>query len=255
MATTGAWRRRQKYPDELRVRAVRMVFEIRDETGESHGVITRAVREFGIGTESVRGWVNQVDVDSSCRPATSTADGQRIAELEREVEELRRAHDILKAASVFFVTELVAPCTYYSAESRPSSPRAVRDAVLGPKLKELWEDNYSVYGRRKLTVAAHRADLDVGRNQVARLMRLQAIVGASRAVKRFTTRSDPTAVRASNFVKRDFTATQPDALWVADFTYCSTWSRIRLPRVRHRCVLSTARRLETSPDDARRAGP
>jgi transposase-like protein len=54
MATTGARRRPQKYPDELRERAVRMVFEIRDETGESHGVITRVARQLGIGTESLR---------------------------------------------------------------------------------------------------------------------------------------------------------------------------------------------------------
>jgi transposase len=94
MATTGARRRPQKYPDELRERAVRMVFEIRDETGESDGVITRVARELGIGTESLRGWANQADVDSSRRPKTSTADAQRIAELEREVKELRRANDM-----------------------------------------------------------------------------------------------------------------------------------------------------------------
>jgi transposase len=83
-----------------------MVFEIREQSGEKHGVITRVARELGIGTESLRGWVNQADVDAGGRPGTSTADALRIAELERENRELRRANDILKAASVFFATEL-----------------------------------------------------------------------------------------------------------------------------------------------------
>lgn len=106
MATSGARRKPQKYPDELRERAVRMVLEVREQTGEKHGVITRVARELGIGTESLRGWVNQAEVDSGRRSGTSTVDAQRIAELERENRELRRANDILKAASVFFATEL-----------------------------------------------------------------------------------------------------------------------------------------------------
>ena len=120
----------------------------------------------------------------------------------------------------------IAPSTYYSAKARPLSARALRDAELAPLLKVLWERNYSVYGRRKLTTAAHKAGIDVGRDQVARIMRQLGIRGASRAQKRFTTRSDPSAVRAPDLVCRDFTAPRPDAVWVADFTYCSTWSGI-----------------------------
>jgi transposase len=105
-STSGARRRPQKYPDELRERAVRMVLEIRRETGESHGVITRVAKELGVGTESLRGWVRRAEIDSGKRPGTSSADAERIAQLERENRELRRANDILKAASVFFATEL-----------------------------------------------------------------------------------------------------------------------------------------------------
>ncbi len=83
-----------------------MVLEIRQQTGERQGAVTRVARELGIGTESLRGWVNQAEVDSGRRPGTSSVDGQRLAELEREIRELRRANDILKAASVFFATEL-----------------------------------------------------------------------------------------------------------------------------------------------------
>ena len=80
--------------------------EIRRETGESHGVVTRVARELGVGSESLRGWVQRAEIDSGKRPGTSTADAQRITQLEKENRELRRANDILKAASVFVATEL-----------------------------------------------------------------------------------------------------------------------------------------------------
>lgn len=102
----------------------------------------------------------------------------------------------------------------------------MRDAQLRPQLRRLWERNYSVYGRRKLTKAARKAGLEVGRDQVARLMRAEGLRGASRAKKRFTTHADKTAVRAPDLVMRDFTASRPNEKWVADFTYCSTWSGI-----------------------------
>jgi putative transposase len=120
----------------------------------------------------------------------------------------------------------VAPSTYYDAKVRPPSARAVRDAELRPRLRAIWERNYSVYGRRKLTRAARNAGLDVGRDQVARLMRAEGLRGASRAKKRFTTHADQAAVRAPDLVGRDFTASRPNEKWVADFTYCSTWSGI-----------------------------
>ncbi|HZR12667.1 MAG TPA: transposase [Acidimicrobiia bacterium] len=98
MAGTGVRRKPQKYPEELRERAVRMVFEVRERTGEKHGVIWRVARELGIGTESLRGWVRQAEIDTGRRAGTSTADAERIAALEKEVRELRRANDILRSA-------------------------------------------------------------------------------------------------------------------------------------------------------------
>jgi transposase len=82
MSSTGQRRRPQKYPEEMRERAVRMVLEIRERTGERHGAVTRVAKELGVGTESLRQWVNQAEVDSGRRPGTSTVDAQRIAELE-----------------------------------------------------------------------------------------------------------------------------------------------------------------------------
>ena len=97
----------RRYPPELRDRAVRMAQELIDEQGgQRFGVVTRVAKELGIGTGSLRGWLKQADIDGGRRPGSSTADKERIAQLERENRELRRANDILKAASVFFATEL-----------------------------------------------------------------------------------------------------------------------------------------------------
>ena len=97
----------RRYPVELRERAVRMAQElIAEQGGQRFGVVPRVARELGIGAESLRGWLKRADVDAGRRLGTSTADKERIAQLERENRELRRANDILKAASVFFATEL-----------------------------------------------------------------------------------------------------------------------------------------------------
>jgi|SRR5512132_500519 transposase len=96
----------KRYPPELRDRAVRMVLETMEQTGQRVGVITRIARQLGIGAESLRGWVRQAEVDGGRRPGLTTAEQQRITELEREVRELRRANEILKAASAFFAREL-----------------------------------------------------------------------------------------------------------------------------------------------------
>ncbi len=97
----------KRYPPELRERAVRMVFEtIETNGGERFGVVTRVARQLGIGAESLRKWVEQAEVDGGIRPGTSTEDKARIAALERENRELRRANEILKSAAVFFGAEL-----------------------------------------------------------------------------------------------------------------------------------------------------
>jgi putative transposase len=120
----------------------------------------------------------------------------------------------------------VAPSTYHAFKSRPLSARAVRDAVMAPILLALWRANYEVYGARKLWKAAHRAGHDIGRDQVARLMRQLGIRGVRRGRKVFTTRPDKTAARAPDLVKRNFVADRPNALWVTDLTYVPTWAGV-----------------------------
>ena len=99
-------RHQPPYPAELRERAVRMVLETYAERGERFGGITDVARQLGVGAESLRNWVKQAEIDGGLWPGTSSPDKQRIAELERENRELRRANEILKAASAFFAREL-----------------------------------------------------------------------------------------------------------------------------------------------------
>jgi len=117
----------------------------------------------------------------------------------------------------------VAPSTYYAAKSRPPSARAVRDAALIPVLVALWTANRRIYGVRKLWRATRRAGYHLGRDQVARLMRLAGIEGHNRGRKLRTTRPDPTAGRHPDLVERHFEAEEPNRLWVTDLTYVATW--------------------------------
>ena len=92
----------RKYPDELRERATRMAVDARRDPATRSGALKRIGEQLGINPETLRNWVIQAEIDGGVRPGTTTDDGQRIAELERENRELRRANEILKTASAFF---------------------------------------------------------------------------------------------------------------------------------------------------------
>jgi putative transposase len=118
----------------------------------------------------------------------------------------------------------VAPSTYYDVKGRSLSARAVRDAELKEALLQLWQDNYCVYGVRKLHKAARRAGHQIGRDQTARLMRSLGIAGARRDKKVRTTKADDKATRHPDLVSRRFVAERPNQLWVTDLTYVPTWA-------------------------------
>ncbi len=99
----------RRYSQELKVRAVRMVCQLREETGERHGSVKRVADQLDIGVESLRSWVKQHDIDHGARPGTTTEDARRVNELEQEVREPRRANAILRSASAFFAAELDRP--------------------------------------------------------------------------------------------------------------------------------------------------
>jgi transposase len=99
----------RRYTVEEKAQAVRLVRQLRTETGQRHGAVKRVAEQLGYGVESVRNWVNQADVDEGTRAGTSSEDAAKIKELEQEVRELRRANEILKKASAFFAAELDRP--------------------------------------------------------------------------------------------------------------------------------------------------
>ena len=99
----------RRYSVEEKAQAVRLVRQLRAELGTDHGTVKRVAGQLGYGVESVRAWVRQADIDDGERPGTTTADRQRIKELEQEVRELRRVNAILKSASAFFAAELDRP--------------------------------------------------------------------------------------------------------------------------------------------------
>jgi len=98
--------RKPPYPREVRERATRMVFEQQQEYGSQWAAITSIAGKFGMTAETLRNWVRQAETDQGKRPGLTSAEAQRIKELERENRELRRANEILKAASAFFAREL-----------------------------------------------------------------------------------------------------------------------------------------------------
>jgi len=122
----------------------------------------------------------------------------------------------------------IAPSTFYAhlaIERDPdlASDRAKRDAQLRPAMKQVWEDNRSVYGARKLWRAMLREGHDLARCTVERLMRDIGIEGVRRGKKIKTTWSDKALPCPMDRVNRQFRATMPNQLWVSDFTYVSTW--------------------------------
>src|SRR3954463_2638074 len=99
----------RKYPNELRERATRMAVEARQDPATRPGALARIGKQLGTNTETRRNRVTQAEIDGGTRPGTTTSDAERIAALERENRELRRANAILKSASAFFAAELARP--------------------------------------------------------------------------------------------------------------------------------------------------
>ncbi|XVV10812.1 IS3 family transposase [Actinoplanes sp. CA-131856] len=245
----------KKYPDELRERATRLAVEARRDPASSVGAIRRIADQLGIHPEALRGWVKKAEVDAGDRPGTTTSDAERLAALERENRELRRANQILKSAAFFLrggagpsvamkvafidsqkaehgvqpvlqalesTPAQIAPSTYYAAKTRPASARSRRDEQLTATIERIHEENYGVYGARKIWHELHRQGELVARCTVERLMQAAGLRGLLRDKSPRTTRPAPETGRPHDLVKRDFTAQAPNQLWVADLTYVRT---------------------------------
>ena len=118
----------------------------------------------------------------------------------------------------------IAPSTYYDAVRRGPSARQLRDEQLRPLISRVHADNYGVYGARKVWLALNREGTPVARCTAERLMRELGLAGARRGRRIRTTRPDAAAARPADLVRRQFSPARPDRLWVADFTYCPTWT-------------------------------
>jgi putative transposase len=116
----------------------------------------------------------------------------------------------------------IAPSTYYAALTRPKSRREIEDEKLMTEIQRVYDENYQVYGARKIWRQLRREGVQVGRGRVERLMRRLGLVGVVRGKTVRTTIQDPGGVRAADLVKRQFAAGAPNRLWVADFTYVAT---------------------------------
>lgn len=122
----------------------------------------------------------------------------------------------------------IAPSTYYEQKARQADPsrlpaRVKRDALLQREIRRVWDENFQVYGIRKVWRQLSREKIGAARCTVARLMRAMGLQGAVRGRKFKTTVPDEGAVRPLDLVNRTFTATRPNELWVADLTYVATW--------------------------------
>jgi putative transposase len=122
----------------------------------------------------------------------------------------------------------IAPSTYYLHAARQANPSRVpareqRDAVLRQRIRQVWEDNFQVYGVRKVWRQLKREAVMVARCTVARLMRRMGLRGVIRGKPVKTTSSNPATPCPLDRVNRQFQAFRPNALWVSDFTYVTTW--------------------------------
>jgi len=122
----------------------------------------------------------------------------------------------------------IAPSTYYEQKARQADPdrlptRTKRDLELRPEIERVWQENFRVYGARKVWRQLNRERIRVARCTIERLMRDLGLSGAVRGRKFKTTIADDTAARPSDLVCREFTASRPNQLWVSDLTYVATW--------------------------------
>jgi putative transposase len=118
----------------------------------------------------------------------------------------------------------IAPSTYYARKTRPPTKMCRRHQAMKERITEVFDQNYRVYGIHKIWKQLRREGEQVGRDQVGHLMGELGLEGVCRGKKRKTTKADPSAPRPPDLVDRDFSAARPNQLWVADFTYVSTWS-------------------------------
>ena len=149
----------------------------------------------------------------------------------------------------------IAPSTYYAYKSRPPSARTQRDGWLIEQIRQAHQDNYGVYGASKVWAQLNRQGTPVARCTVQRLMRQAGLRGVTRGRRKIrTTLTGAGTDYPVDLVERDFTASAPDRLWVADLTYIRTRAGWVYPSVHHRCLLKVHSRLADRHHPPRQSG-
>ena len=119
------------------------------------------------------------------------------------------------------------PSAYYQRATGELSARVTEDERLLVQIRRVYRANYEAYGSLRVWKALNREGIEVGRGRVERLMAQDGLVGAKRRGRAWKTRvADPAGCERPDLVNRDFTATRPDALWIADFTYLTSWQGV-----------------------------
>ncbi|BCK74678.1 transposase [Acetobacter aceti NRIC 0242] len=139
----------------------------------------------------------------------------------RFIEEHRQTYGVGSICRVLSI----APSAYYAYRARQKNPcvRSQKDKELCHEIRRIWNDNFCVYGVRKVWHQLRREGLDVARCTVERLMHRMGLKGVMRGKGVRTTRPDPARPCPQDLVQRQFHAPAPNRLWVSDFTYVSTW--------------------------------
>ncbi|QHP66022.1 IS3 family transposase [Bradyrhizobium sp. LCT2] len=246
-----------KFSAEVRTRAVRMVLDHAGEHPSRWAAVTSIAAKIGCTPQTLHDWVKKAEVDSGQRAGVPTEMAEKLKALERENRELRQANEILRKASAFcdggarppvqamiaFIDDHrgahgvepickvlpIAPSTYHAHVAKRRDPaklsvRAKQDARLKIEVRRVFEENFSVYGARKVWRQLKREGFDVARCTVSRLMRDMGLQGVIRGKSVKTTISDKAAPCPLDHVNRQFKATRPNVLWLSDFTYVATWT-------------------------------
>ncbi|WP_423824705.1 IS3 family transposase [Salinibacter ruber] len=236
-------RTRPPYPQKFRDQIIELA-----RNGRSPSDLAE---EFEPTETTIRNWIKQADRDEGkSADGLSTDEREELRELRKKLRQLQQERDILAKAnglvrsgdrrcttkifrfidahqaefpiSVMCRVLRVSRSGYYAWRKRPPSKRARKDAMLTEKIRQIHEKSRGTYGSPRIHAALQGEGIRVGEKRVARLMKAAGLRGASRRKRPSTTIRDDSRRPAPDLVDRDFTASEPDELWVADITYVPT---------------------------------
>ena len=247
-----------KFSAEVRARAVRMVLDHEREHPSRRATILSIASKIGCTAQTLNEWVKKAEVHSGRKPGLTTEMAEKLKALERENREPCQANEIPRKASAYFcpggarppVQAMIAfiddhrgaygvepicrvlpiaPSTYHVHDARRADPtklsaRSRRDATLLPEVRRVFDENFRVYGVRKVWRLMTREGHRIARCTTERSMRHAGLQGVIRGKPVRTTVSDTSAPCPLDHVNRQFRAPRPNALWLSDFTYVATSS-------------------------------